>query len=159
MRSLKDFFRVAFAAFAIACMISVTSCNSGSKDTMPVVNDNSAPFTTNVNSNVKTLPSAAQADSANTAKSETTDSNKSKSVVHVVTIENMKFDPATITINGGDQVTFINKDIVGHNATEMQNKWASPLLQTGQSWTFSPKESSEYYCTVHLIMKGKIMVK
>lgn len=71
----------------------------------------------------------------------------------------MKFNPATITVKKGDQVTFINKDIVAHNATEIHNTWASTLLQTGQSWSFIPEKTSEYYCTVHQVMKGDIIVK
>ncbi|MBU8882421.1 cupredoxin domain-containing protein [Kaistella sp. DKR-2] len=85
--------------------------------------------------------------------------NTNKTTAQIVTIENMKFNPATITVKKGDQVTFINKDIVAHNATEVHNAWASTLLQTGQSWTFTPEKTSEYYCTVHQVMKGEIIVK
>ena len=155
MISLKNFFRIGFSAFAIVCLLNVTSCNSGSKDMMPVENDNSSETT----SSSETIVPNPQADSATTAKTETTESASEKASVHVVTIDNMKFNPATITVNKGDQVTFINKDIVEHNATEVNKVWASPMLQTGQSWTFTPEKTSDYYCTVHLIMKGKIIVK
>ena len=155
MISLKNFFRIGFSAFAIVCLLNVTSCTSGSKDTMPVENDNSSATT----SSSETIVPNPQADSATTAKTETTESDNEKASVHVVTIENMKFNPATITVNKGDKVTFINKDIVGHNATEENKVWASPMLQTGQSWTFAPEKTTDYYCTVHLVMKGKIIVK
>ena len=159
MISLKNFFRIGFTAFAIVCLLNVTSCTSGSKDTMPVENDNSSATTSTSDSSSETIVPNPQADSATTAKTETTESDNEKASVHVVTIENMKFNPATISINKGDQVTFINKDIVGHNATEVNKVWASPMLQTGQSWTFTPEKTSDYYCTVHLVMKGNIIVK
>ncbi|KEY19047.1 hypothetical protein HY04_11450 [Kaistella antarctica] len=89
---------------------------------------------------------------------EATDDASSKTAT-IVTIENMKFNPATITLNKGEKVTFINKDIVAHNATETKNSWASPMLANGQSWTFAPEKTSNYYCTVHVVMKGKIIVK
>lgn len=155
MISLKNFFRIGFSAFAIVCLLNVTSCNSGSKDMMPVENDNSSETT----SSSETIVPNPQADSATTAKTKTAESANEKASVHVVTIENMKFNPITISINKGDQVTFINKDIVGHNATEVNKVWASHMLQTGKSWTFTPEKTSDYYCTVHLVMKGKILVK
>lgn len=121
MISLKNFFRIGFSAFAIVCLLNETSCTSGSKDTMPVENDNSSATTSTSDSSSETIVPNPQADSATTAKTETTESDNEKASVHVVTIENMKFNPATISINKGDQVTFINKDIVGHNATEVNN--------------------------------------
>ncbi|GEM_PF-1442186 len=159
MISLKKFFTIGFSAFVIVCLLNVTSCTSGSKDTMPVENDNSSATISTSDSNSETIVPNPQADSSTSAKTETTKSANEKASVHVVTIENMKFNPATITVNKGDQVTFINKDIVGHNATEVNKVWASPMLQTGQSWPFTPEKTSDYYCTVHLVMKGKIIVK
>ena len=159
MISFKGFSKIGFRAFAIICLLNLTSCNSGSKDTIPVENDNSSATTSTSDSSSETAVSTLKVDSATTAKTETTESDNEKASVHVVTIENMKFNPATISINKGDQVTFINKDIVGHNATEVNKIWASPMLQTGQSWTFTPEKTSDYYCTVHLVMKGKIIVK
>ena len=119
MISLKNFFRIGFTAFAIVCLLNVTSCNSGSKETIPVENDNSSATTSTTDSSSETIVPNPQADSATTAKTETAESANEKASVHVVTIENMKFNPATITVNKGDQVRFINKDIVGHNATEV----------------------------------------
>ena len=159
MISLKNFFRIGFSAFAIVCLLNVTSCNSGSKDTMPVENDNSSTTTSSTDSSSETIVPNPQADSSTSTKTETTKSANEKAGAHVVTIENMKFNPATITVNKGDQVTFINKDIVGHNATEVNKVWASPMLQTGESWTFAPEKTSDYYFTVHLVMKSKIIVK
>ena len=78
---------------------------------------------------------------------------------YIVKINNMKFTPATIKIKKGDKVTFVNNDIVEHNATEKGKAWASPLLQNGQSWTFKPEKNCDYYCTVHVVMQGKIIVE
>ena len=159
MISLKNFFRIGFSAFSMVCLLNVMSCNSGSKDTIPAENDNSSAITSTSDSSSETIVPNPQADSSTSTKTETTESANEKASVHVVTIDNMKFNPATITVNKGDQVTFINKDIVEHNATEVNKVWASPMLQTGQSWTFTPEKTSDYYCTVHLVMKGKIIVK
>lgn len=155
MISPRDFFRVGFIVVSTIFILSLTGCNSGSKDTMPAENDNSSATT----SNSEAVVAVPQVDSATTVKTEAPTEARPSVAAQVVTIENMKFNPATITIKKGDQVTFINKDIVGHNATEIHNAWASPMLATGQSWTFTPEKTSDYYCTVHVVMKGKIIVK
>ncbi|OWK73186.1 hypothetical protein CBW16_10550 [Flavobacteriaceae bacterium JJC] len=158
MIALKAFLKTGCSAAAIAGLFSITSCNSGSKDTVPVLNDNSMSTEKSVSpsSNPAISP---QADSSAAKMSTNKSGGTANTSAQIVTIENMKFNPATITVKKGDQVTFINKDIVAHNATEVHNAWASTLLQTGQSWSFIPEKTSEYYCTVHQVMKGDIIVK
>lgn len=153
MLTFKKFFKIGFSALTLVSLLTITSCNSGASETMPAMNDNSA--TPPASPPGMTVPVV---DSATIPKTEPAVTANSKVETHVVTIENMKFNPAAITVKKGDKVTFINKDIVAHNATETNNAWASPMLQNGQSWTFSPDKTSEYYCTVHVVMKGKIIV-
>lgn len=157
MISQKNIFRTGSSFVAIVCLLNIISCNPGSKDTIPAVNDNSTSTEKSVSPTSTPAPTP-KVDSvpANTNTAGGTHANAS---AQVVTIENMKFNPATITVKKGDQVTFINKDVVAHNATETHKAWASPMLQTGQSWTFTPEKTSDYYCTVHVVMKGKIIVK
>lgn len=76
-----------------------------------------------------------------------------------VIIEQMKFMPDTLTINKGDTVLFINKDIVEHDVTEINKAWTSGPLKMDESWKLVPEKSVDYYCSIHLVMKGKIMVK
>ena len=158
MNPFKKFFKIGFSAVVLVSLPNITSCNSGSKeDTIPVDAINST--TSTANSTTDSAATMPTADSSKTMKADPAVEANSKMQTQVVTIENMKFNPATITINKGDKVTFINKDIVAHNATETDNAWASPMLANGQSWTFSPDKTSDYYCTVHIVMKGKIIVK
>ncbi|SFC25579.1 plastocyanin/azurin family copper-binding protein [Kaistella jeonii] len=156
---LKYVYKIKFTALALGFLLIVSACNSGSKDTMPAINNNSAAPTNDPVSKIDSIASLPKVDSATTSKTVVTENANLKTETHVVTIENMKFNPAIITVNKGDKVTFINKDIVAHNATETKKLWASPLLQNGQSWTFAPDKTSDYYCSVHLVMKGKIIVK
>ena len=79
---------------------------------------------------------------------------------YTVEIKQMAFNPAEITVNKGDTIKFINNDILAHNATEEKSKlWASPNLDPGQSWTMVVNSSADYYCTIHPVMKGKIIMK
>lgn len=76
-----------------------------------------------------------------------------------VVIELMKFIPEEITVNKGDTILFINKDIVAHDVTEVNKAWASPTLANGDSWKMEATKSADYFCSIHIIMKGKIIVK
>ncbi len=79
---------------------------------------------------------------------------------HTVVISGMKFQPETVYIQKGDTITWENKDIVAHCITEFPSKkWTSSLLDPGQSWKKVVNESCDYYCAVHVVMKGKIIVK
>lgn len=79
---------------------------------------------------------------------------------HVVTIQQMKFSPAEVFANKGDTIIWINRDIVDHNVTEEANKeWSSSTLPTGKSWNMIATKSSDYLCTIHPVMKGKLTVK
>lgn len=78
---------------------------------------------------------------------------------HVIVIENMHFDPQELSIKKGDTITFVNQDIVPHNATEIKRLWGSPTLRSGDKWQFIPTHTADYYCSLHLVMKGKINVQ
>lgn len=78
---------------------------------------------------------------------------------HTVTISGMQFLPAELSVQKGDTVVFINKDIVQHNVAEEKAKaWSSQPLSTGQSYKMVANESADYYCTFHPVMKGKLLV-
>jgi plastocyanin len=80
--------------------------------------------------------------------------------VHLVEIKQMKFEPAEITVKKGDEIRWINRDITNHDVTEQSRKaWASSPLSTGESWSMVATESVDYYCNLHRVMKGKIIVE
>jgi len=79
--------------------------------------------------------------------------------VHV-DISNMQFQPAEISVKKGDTITWTNKDMVAHDVTEQPNStWTSGPLATGKSWQMVARQSGDYYCSIHVVMKGRIMVK
>jgi plastocyanin len=79
---------------------------------------------------------------------------------YTVTLKEMQFQPAITTASEGDTIIFINHDMVVHNVTEAAHReWTSSNLPPGQSWKFIVKSSAEYYCTIHPVMKGRIVLK
>lgn len=78
---------------------------------------------------------------------------------HTVTIVKMKFDPANLKVKKGDKVVWINKDFVPHDVTEEINKkWTSNILQKGEQWSTVINEDTQYFCSLHQVMKGAITV-
>jgi plastocyanin len=78
---------------------------------------------------------------------------------HTIVIEQMQFNPAELTIHKGDTVVWINKGIVEHDISEFPNKtWTSGTLKIGASWQKIPTASFNYFCSIHMTMKGSIKV-
>ncbi len=78
---------------------------------------------------------------------------------HVVEIKQFKFVPDLLEVKTGDTITFINKDFMAHDVTEEINKsWASGTLAAGDSWSMIAREDVDYFCSLHIVMKGKIRI-
>jgi plastocyanin len=79
---------------------------------------------------------------------------------HTILIQQMKFSPAELTVQEGDSITWINRDMVTHNVTEELNKeWASGDLPVGKKWSMVATKTADYFCTLHPVMKGRLVVK
>jgi plastocyanin len=79
---------------------------------------------------------------------------------YIVEIKQMKFQPAELIIQKGDTVVWINNDMVAHDVTEQSNKaWTSSLMPVGQSWSLVVDQTADYYCSIHVVMKGKLIVQ
>lgn len=79
---------------------------------------------------------------------------------HTVEIKLMKFNPQELTVSKGDTVVWVNNGITAHDVTaQPEPKWTSSSMPTGTSWQMIVNESSEYYCSIHVVMKGKLVVK
>jgi plastocyanin len=85
-------------------------------------------------------------------------SQKHQPASHAVHIKNMKFDPAEINVAAGDTITWTNDDMVDHDITENNKAWSSGALNTGKSWSRVMTAGTDYYCSIHVVMKGKIRV-
>lgn len=79
-----------------------------------------------------------------------------------VTIENMAFTPADITIKKGTAVTWTNRDSVAHTVVETdgQDGPNSNDLSNGQSYTFTYNTvgTFKYHCSIHPMMTGTVTV-
>ncbi|MGV8880458.1 MAG: plastocyanin/azurin family copper-binding protein [Sphingobacteriaceae bacterium] len=85
--------------------------------------------------------------------------NRYKPQMHVVEIKDMKFQPAALLVHKGDTVIWINKDMVAHDITEENKAWASPALPSGVSWKKAITTNESYYCSIHVVMKGRLTIE
>jgi len=85
---------------------------------------------------------------------------KPKYEVYTIEIRNMKFVPDSLVVKKGDKIIFVNRDMVNHCVTEAQTKaWTSGIIPSGEDYLLVANRSSNYFCAIHTVMKGAILVK
>ena len=78
-----------------------------------------------------------------------------------VTIDNFAFTPKIVSVRVGSKLTWRNRDDVPHKIQSTDNRFAgSPLLDTRAQYTAGFPESGEfpYFCSLHPVMQGKVVV-
>lgn len=79
--------------------------------------------------------------------------------IHTIEIRQMKFEPSVLNVHKGDKIVWVNNDFVEHDITEANTMaWASAKLPAGASWSMTVTKSELYYCNLHVVMRGKIVV-
>lgn len=80
-----------------------------------------------------------------------------------VIINNFAFGPASLTVQRGTTVTWINKDSDAHTVTAVGAKppFGSNPLDTGDSFSFKFDQPGTYayFCKIHPTMKGVVVVQ
>jgi plastocyanin len=77
-----------------------------------------------------------------------------------VWIQNMTFNPSTISVTAGTTITWTNKDAIGHTVTSDAGLFDSGMIATNGTYqyTFSTAGSYAYHCKVHPGMTASITV-
>lgn len=78
---------------------------------------------------------------------------------HVVEISRMQFNPQELTIPAGDTVVWVNNDMTNHCVTEVNKSWTSSSLEPARSFKKAITKTTDYFCAIHVVMKGKIIVQ
>ena len=82
-------------------------------------------------------------------------------VTYTVTIENLQFNPAELTVHRGDRIVWVNKDFFPHTATAKDKAFDSGSIDASGSWAFNADRVGDhpYGCNFHQTMKGEIQVQ
>lgn len=80
---------------------------------------------------------------------------------HDVIISNLNFSPASLTVNSGTTVTWLNNEDITHTVTSNTAVFDSGDMGKGKtySYTFLVAGTYLYYCAYHPGMTGIIIVK
>jgi plastocyanin len=78
-----------------------------------------------------------------------------------IAIDNFAFAPQQLTVAQGTTIVWVNNDDVPHTVVGTHQEFRSKALDTGDqfSFTFTKPGTYEYFCSVHPIMTGKIVVQ
>jgi plastocyanin len=76
-----------------------------------------------------------------------------------VTIKQLIFSSAQISVKTGDTIEWVNQDFVAHTATARDKSFDVPIPANGKgSYTVTTAGTFDYYCKLHPTMKGQIQV-
>jgi|SRR5579862_6225333 len=80
---------------------------------------------------------------------------------HAVTIENMQFTPAQLTVHPGDRIVFSNKDLFPHTVTADDGSFDSHSIAPNATWSYRAKQAGKhaYKCSFHPTMTGALIVQ
>ena len=78
-----------------------------------------------------------------------------------IEIADFKYDPETVTVDAGTEVTWTNSDDAAHTATAGDSSFDTGDLDQGDSnsVTFDEPGTFTYYCRFHPFMKATVEVK
>ncbi len=81
--------------------------------------------------------------------------------IYTVRMEGMAFMPATLTVNAGDTIIWVNKDLVPHGAASEAAGFDSKAVQAFQSWQTRVDRVGDfdYVCPFHPTMTAKLQVR
>jgi len=85
----------------------------------------------------------------------------SAAAANEVSIDNFAFNPKVVTVKAGSKLTWRNRDDVPHKIQSTDNRFTgSPLLDTKAVYSVGFPESGEYpyFCSLHPVMTGKVVV-
>ena len=144
MKALKSFVLAILSVLFLASCNPVDEKSNDAKQTEPLEK-----------AKVEERASSESEDSREPEKNEVIN----RTNYHTVEIKQMKFNPAELKVSKGDTVVWVNNDIVAHDVTEERaKKWTSSPIASNASWQMVVSQSADYYCSIHVVMKGKLIV-
>ncbi|HVR11441.1 MAG TPA: cupredoxin domain-containing protein [Thermoanaerobaculia bacterium] len=78
-----------------------------------------------------------------------------------VKIDNFSFIPATVTVDVGTTVTWVNRDDIPHTVVSPDKVFKSKTLDTDDkfSFVFTKAGRYPYFCSIHPKMTGEVVVR
>ena len=79
----------------------------------------------------------------------------------IIRIVDFAYQPGPTCVDAGTTVTWLNDDAQAHTSTADEGEWNSPLLNLGDSFTFTFSQAGTFafHCTPHPFMQGTVVVR
>jgi Icc protein len=79
---------------------------------------------------------------------------------HDVVVDNFSFTPGVTSVAVGSTITWTNRDDVPHNIVSTERKFRSPVLDTDEQFShrFDAPGTYKYFCSIHPVMTGQVVV-
>ena len=86
---------------------------------------------------------------------------ETRPATHTVTIDGSRFDSGDLTVQAGDTVVWVNKDMFPHTVTSETGGFDSQSIASGESWKYRATKKGEfaYLCSFHPTLAGTLRVK
>ncbi len=80
---------------------------------------------------------------------------------YYVVIEQMQFNPPTLTVERGSRVVWVNKDLFPHTASATSKAFNSGNIAPSASWSYVVGQAGSYpyLCDFHPMMHGTLTVR
>lgn len=80
---------------------------------------------------------------------------------HVIEIQGFQFQPLQSSLQPGDTVTWVNRDLAPHTATAVDNSWSTGELKQGErgSVVVTDDMQAAYRCRYHPAMLGRLSLR
>jgi plastocyanin len=81
--------------------------------------------------------------------------------MHTVVIDSMRFEPARLTVNVGDEIEWFNHDPFPHTVTAQDGEFDSGEIGPGRSWHYLATTPGviTYACGLHPAMAAELRVE
>lgn len=113
-------------------------------------------FYSTQNTNQNPQPSGPQISGNNSSNATNVTSG-----VSVISIQNMTFNPDSLTVKTGTNVQWVNRDNTQHQIVSDSGAFKSEVLSNGESWNFFFAKAGVYgyHCGIHPNETGTITVQ
>jgi plastocyanin len=81
--------------------------------------------------------------------------------VHKVTIENLRYEPQSLTVERDSRVVWVNEDLFPHTVTDTHKAFDSKEIASHTSWSYIARTPGTYAygCTLHPTMTATLIVR
>jgi plastocyanin len=80
---------------------------------------------------------------------------------HTVSIDGTSYGPQTLSVDVGDTVVWVNKDLFPHTVTARTGAFDSGKIAPGETWRYTVNAEGvfAYFCAYHPTMEGTLRIR